>query len=132
MDVSMLYQMPTLVIGMLFIVILLGALETGYRIGLRRGQKMSEPLGKGEWNLVLTSMYSLLSLMLAFTYTFTLSRADLRKQAVIDEANAIGTAFLRAGMAPEPTRLATAVSACSAPVSRPGSTRFSPELPSGR
>jgi hypothetical protein len=49
-------------------------------------------------------MYALLGLVLAFTYAFTLSRADLRKQAVIDEANAIGTAFLRASLAPEPTR----------------------------
>jgi hypothetical protein len=49
-------------------------------------------------------MYALLGLMLAFTYAFTVSRADLRKQAVIDEANAIGTAFLRTGLAPEPSR----------------------------
>ena len=104
MDIQILYQMPTWVIGLLFVVVLLGALEAGYRIGRWRERTISEPLGKGEVDLVLPSMYALLGLMLAFTYTFTLSRADLRKQAVIDEANAIGTAFLRAGMAPEPTR----------------------------
>ena len=104
MDILILYQMPTLVIGLLFVVILLVALEVGYRIGIWRRRTTSESSGKGEGDLILTSMYALLGLMLAFTYTFTLSRADLRKHAVIDEANAIGTAFLRAGMTSEPTR----------------------------
>jgi len=104
MDIPILYQMPTLVIGLFFAVILLAALEVGYRIGRWRRKETAETDRKEQGDLVLTSMYALLGLMLAFTYTFTLSRADLRKQAVIDEANAIGTAFLRAGLAPEPAR----------------------------
>ncbi|HWP93646.1 MAG TPA: hypothetical protein VNN20_15755 [Thermodesulfobacteriota bacterium] len=104
MDIPILYQMPTLVIGLFFAVILLAALEVGYRIGRWRRKETTETDRKEQGDLVLTSMYALLGLMLAFTYTFTLSRADLRKQAVINEANAIGTAFLRAGLAPEPYR----------------------------
>jgi hypothetical protein len=42
--------------------------------------------------------------MLAFTYAFTVTRFDARKQAIVDEANAIGTAFLRADLGPEPAR----------------------------
>jgi hypothetical protein len=49
-------------------------------------------------------MLALLGLLLAFTYSFSLSRADMRKQAVINEANAIGTAFLRADLGAEPGR----------------------------
>ncbi|MBG7601528.1 MAG: hypothetical protein IZT60_03145 [Gammaproteobacteria bacterium] len=49
-------------------------------------------------------MFALLGLILAFTYAFSLSRADARKQAVMVEANAIGTAFLRADLAPETVR----------------------------
>ena len=104
MDIPILYQMPTLVIGLFFAVILLAALEVGYRIGRRRRRTATEADRKDQADLVPTSMYALLGLMLAFTYAFTVSRADLRKQAVIDEANAIGTAFLRAGLAPEPSR----------------------------
>lgn len=104
MDLPILYQMPTLAIGLFFAVILLAALEAGYQIGRRRGRTTSESGTKDHSDLVLTSMYALLGLVLAFTYAFTLSRADMRKQAVIDEANAIGTAFLRAGLAPEPER----------------------------
>ena len=104
MDIPIFYQMPYWVNGLLFIVVLLGALEACYRIGRWRVRTTGESGRKDEGDLVLASMYTLLGLVLAFTYAFTLSRADLRKQAVIDEANAIGTAFLRAGMAPESVR----------------------------
>ena len=104
MDIQIFYQIPTPVIGLFFAVILLAALELGYRIGLWRGRRKSESGKKDQGELVLTSMYALLGLVLAFTYAFTLSRADMRKQAVIEEANAIGTAFLRAGLVPEPSR----------------------------
>lgn len=46
----------------------------------------------------------LLSLLLGFTMSMALTRFDARKQLVIDEANAIGTAYLRAGMQAEPIR----------------------------
>jgi hypothetical protein len=39
--------------------------------------------------------------MLAFTFGMAASRFDTRKQLVLDEANAIGTAYLRAAMLPE-------------------------------
>jgi len=46
----------------------------------------------------------LLSLLLGFTLAMALPRFDLRKQLVIDEANAIGTASLRSQILPEPAR----------------------------
>jgi len=49
-------------------------------------------------------MLALLGLMLAFSYSFGLSRLDLRKQALTNETNAIGTAFLRADLLPDPGR----------------------------
>src|SRR3954471_10414344 len=44
----------------------------------------------------------LLSLLLGFTLAMVLSRFDVRKQLVIEEANAIGTTSLRAAMLPGP------------------------------
>lgn len=55
-------------------------------------------------DIALTAMYALLGLVMAFTYSFTISRADHRKQAIIAEANALGTAFLRADLVSEPNR----------------------------
>jgi hypothetical protein len=49
-------------------------------------------------------MFALLGLMLAFTYSFSMSRADLRKRAIITEVNSIGTAYLRADLLTEPGR----------------------------
>ena len=39
--------------------------------------------------------------MLAFTFGAAADRFDSRRQILLDEANAIGTAYLRAGMLPE-------------------------------
>ncbi|WP_158628911.1 DUF4239 domain-containing protein [Dyella choica] len=46
----------------------------------------------------------LLSLLIGFAMSMALNRFDQRKQLVIDEANAIGTAYLRAGMQVESVR----------------------------
>jgi hypothetical protein len=42
--------------------------------------------------------------LLGFTLSMALSRFDHRKELVVDEANAIGTTYLRAQMLPEPAR----------------------------
>ena len=104
MTIPLLYELPIWVIGVLLVVVLLAALEIGYRVGRWKGLawKAFEPGGGG--GVVLTSMFALLGLMLAFTYAFTVTRFDARKQAIVDEANAISTAFLRADLAPEPAR----------------------------
>jgi hypothetical protein len=46
----------------------------------------------------------LLSLLLAFTLAMVLPRFTLRKQLIVDEANAIGTTWLRAQLLTEPAR----------------------------
>ncbi len=57
-------------------------------------------------DVTLGAMLALLGLLLAFTYAFGLGRADQRKQAIWNEANAISTAFLWADLAAEPGRTA--------------------------
>jgi hypothetical protein len=104
MRYPLLYELPIWVIGVLLVVALLGALEIGYRVGRWKGPAWKEfDSGRGG-GVVLTSMFALLGLMLAFTYAFTVTRFDARKQAIVDEANAISTAFLRADLGPEPAR----------------------------
>jgi hypothetical protein len=49
-------------------------------------------------------MLGLMGLLMAFTYSFSAERCESRKQAVIQEANALGTAYLRASLLPEPVR----------------------------
>lgn len=54
----------------------------------------------------LNAMLALLGLLLAFSFGFALSRADARKTTQVEEAAAIGTAFLRADLLAEPGRSA--------------------------
>jgi hypothetical protein len=49
-------------------------------------------------------LLALLGLLLAFTFGMAGSRYETRKELLLDEANAIGTAWLRADLLPEPDR----------------------------
>ncbi|MEH6583513.1 MAG: hypothetical protein V7754_16370 [Halioglobus sp.] len=103
MSYSILYTQPIWVNWFFFLVALALSVELGFRVGLwRRKNWLNSDVGGG--GVVLTSTLALLGLILAFTYSASASRLDARKQAVIVEANAIGTAFLRAGLAAEPER----------------------------
>jgi len=102
--IPILYQYPIWITAVVFVGLLLFALEAGYWLGCwwRRRTPQADRGGSGD--IALTAMYGLLGLVLAFTYAFAIGRADNRKRAVLEEANALGTAFLRAGLAQEPSR----------------------------
>src|SRR5262249_43004420 len=50
------------------------------------------------------AVLALLGLLLGFSFSMAVSRFDARKQLVVEEANAIGTAYLRARLLPAPQR----------------------------
>ncbi len=65
-------------------------LDLGYRLGRRDGQLEStahEGVGAME-----AAIFALLGLLLGFAFAGAVSRLDGRRQLVVDEANAIGTA----------------------------------------
>ena len=49
-------------------------------------------------------MLGILALLLAFTFSLSLQRYEDRSDAVVDEANAIGTAYLRSQLLPAAVR----------------------------
>jgi hypothetical protein len=51
------------------------------------------------------SLFGLLALILAFTYSMSIDRYDTRRQIIIQESNTISTALLRADLYPENERL---------------------------
>lgn len=101
MNFSIFHQLPLIYIGLIMLAVLLMMLEAGYRIGLKRRNSWLET-ETGGGTLALSSMFALLGLILAFTYASGVSRFEARKVAVIEEANALETAFLRAGLIAEP------------------------------
>jgi hypothetical protein len=101
MEYGFFYDSPIWFISFLIFLIYIAALEIGYRIALKRRDKWKDT-DSGGGNIVLTSLFALLGLILAFTYAAGVSRHEVRKQAVITEANALGTAYLRARLVDEP------------------------------
>jgi hypothetical protein len=69
-------------------------LEVGRRIGLRQLAKDPEGAGAGV-GAVEAAVFALLGLLIAFTFSGAASRLDSRRQLIVEEANAIGTAYLR-------------------------------------
>src|SRR5215467_12620718 len=95
--------LDALPLWLLFIAILLVVLvsvESGYRLGkYRRSRHEYEkdaPVGT-----MVGATLGLLAFVLAFTFGLAAARFDTRRQVLLDEANAIGTTYLRAGMLPE-------------------------------
>jgi hypothetical protein len=71
----------------------------GRRIG---GQRSREETERERVGLVTveTAIYALLGLMIAFTFSGATSRFDTRRTQTVQEANAIGTAYLRLDLLP--------------------------------
>jgi hypothetical protein len=105
------YQQSGLAIGLLFFAAMVVASEGGYWLGLRKraGAREAAPESRGArdyMNAVQTAIFAVLGLLLAFTFSMVESRFALRKQALVDEIDAIGTAYLRTELLPEPRRTA--------------------------
>jgi hypothetical protein len=82
-----------------------GAAALGFWLGRRFGACLDDK-SASQFSTVQGAILGLLGLLLAFTFAMAASRYDARKQLVIDESNAIGTAYLRAQVLPEPHRAA--------------------------
>jgi len=82
----------------LFIGILL-LLEMGRRIGMRRRAQDPEGATAGT-SPIDGAIFALLGLLLAFTFAGAAARFDERRALIVEETNAIGTAYLRLDMLP--------------------------------
>jgi hypothetical protein len=72
-------------------------LEFGRRIGLRRLKQEVDGAGGG---VVEGAVFALLGLLIAFTFSGAAARFDDRRNLIVDEANAVGTAYLRIDLLP--------------------------------
>ncbi len=83
-------------------VILLGVLiciELGRRLGLQRMSVAASRADAGVGALD-GAVFALLGLLLAFTFSSAAARFDQRRTLIVQEANAIGTAYLRLDLVP--------------------------------
>ena len=106
MSVHFLDAIPIWVLYLGLGLLLWAAVEGGYFLGERR-QRSTEYVDESrtaQAGIVLGAMLALAGFMLGFTYSMAGSQFDSRRQLVIDDVNAIGTAFLRTAYLPEPQR----------------------------
>lgn len=74
--------------------------EVGFRLG-RFVQSRTDSEVKALTGSIQASILGLLALLLGFTFSMSMQRYDNRSMALIDEANAIGTAILRVQLLPD-------------------------------
>lgn len=91
-------------VGML--VVVLFAAEVGYRFGVRHASSADEQL-RQQHGAVQAAVLALLGLILALSFSMAQDRYEARRVAVVEEANAIATAWSRADALPEAGRAET-------------------------
>ncbi len=90
-------ELAVVVSSGLFLGMLL-CLEAGYRIG-RYASEKTESAHEGTGTIE-AAVFALLGLLLGFTFANGISHLDQRRELIVREANAIGTAYLRLDLLP--------------------------------
>jgi hypothetical protein len=96
------FRLSTWELWLIIAAVVMGFLAAGYLAGryLRiHAETLREPVG-----IVQGAFFALVGLILAFGLTLAIGRYDSRRQAVVDDANTIGTTYLRAQTLAEPAR----------------------------
>jgi hypothetical protein len=96
-------SIPEMAVYILSTLLFLTAMELGYQLGKTMNRKSPAKSDAGEGTIVAATL-ALLAFILAFVVSSALGIFTERRQLVIQEANAIGTTYLRAGYLDEPYR----------------------------
>ena len=99
--VQIIDHIPLWAVFLITTLILFTAAEIGFNLGKWRKQR-SKDEEKGQTGALMGAALGMLAFLLAFTFGMAGSKQDARKKLVLEEANAIGTAYLRAQILPEP------------------------------
>jgi hypothetical protein len=94
-------QIPVPVLLAIFVGVILVVYEAGYRLGAWAKERDPDA-DDGPIGLIVGSILGLMAFLLAITMGMAADRFDTRRGLVLAEANAIGTAYLRAGYLAEP------------------------------
>ncbi len=98
---TLFYYVDAEIIALVLLLALVAALEVGYRLG-RRARLNTDDTTKSQSVTIEGAVIGVLALLLAFTLSMSITRYETRQQLVLEEANAIGTTYLRAKMLPAP------------------------------
>jgi hypothetical protein len=96
-----LYGTSEIVIYFVFFLLMLAATEAGFRLGRTSETRIPEAM-ESQLSTIEAAILGVLGLLLGFTMSMAVTRFEARKQLVVEEANAIGTAYLRTQLLPAP------------------------------
>lgn len=100
---EIMYNVNSLGLMLLLLAAMALSIYFGTRLGKHRVNKTT-PEGRAQASALQGSLLGLLALLLGFCFSLALGRYDDRSAAVVSEANAIGTAWLRTDLLAEPAR----------------------------
>ncbi len=98
----MAFTLVTIAIAVGLFVGMLLFMELGRRLGIRR--LAAEPDGVYGNSTIDAAVFAMMGLLLAFTFSGSASRFDARRMLIVEETNAIGTAYLRLDLLPAATQ----------------------------
>jgi len=104
-DSVVLYWIIFIGIALILILGMLICLELGYQAGRRQIARGPKGTRFGTESIV-AAVFGLMGLIIAFSFAGGTTRLEQRRQEIIDEANAIGTAYLRLDLLPDTERKA--------------------------
>lgn len=98
----MFFQLSSWALALILSAVVLGSAALGFLLGRSwrgRAENLREPFA-----VLQTALLGVVGLVLAFGLAMAVGRYESRRAAVVEEANAIGTTYLRAQTLPEPIR----------------------------
>ncbi len=95
-------SMPIAAVFVGMVAMILIASEVGFRVGQFHHLKRQDKEAPGSIGPMVAGLLSMLAFVLAFVFSMANAQYDVRRQNVLSEANAIGTASLRADLIDEP------------------------------
>jgi hypothetical protein len=98
---QLLDSLPIIGVFVAFAIVALIASESGYRLG-NWWQSHTSDEKEGPTAMIVGSLLALMGFLLAITMGMASDRFDKRRTLVLDEANSVGTTYLRAGYLSEP------------------------------
>lgn len=95
MDVIL--RLPETALAAIFVVVAVAVIEAGYRFGKHTRRHLPKE-DRAVVDTIYSAILGVVALLLGFTFAMAANRFDARRQLVLDEANAISTAALRADL----------------------------------
>ncbi|MDP3609769.1 MAG: hypothetical protein Q8R74_11900 [Methylophilus sp.] len=98
---ELMYTKSSVMIALTLLVLMVLAIRIGHHLGARSTSIKNCAPCKEHISTLLSSVLGMLALMLGFSFSIALERHSSRSEAVVDESNAIGTAYMRVALLPQ-------------------------------